>query len=261
MLFRTVYGPELEAIHGYVAECNAEGTQPKREDIYNAFVVRRSDGELPSTQSIDDALVFLESAQMLEEVDGYRACTPAAEIPFVIEVLRAMRRLERGEASPTHSLDPLYTLLLTELFIEPDRLFVADLHAEANQLQVVEESGGLSKEKIGAWKRVMTFLGVGRRLPSGFQCVYDPLLVRAILALWDRQEGTLQSFRENCFAPILPCIRADGGLAQAARSPLLYLMEQGEIDLFPLQDSPTRSYFGHRRYKGIAWKGDRNGNH
>lgn len=261
MLFRTVYGPELEAIYRYVVERNAEGVQPEKEDVRKAFIVRRSDGDVPSTQSVDDALAFLESARMLEEVNGYRACAPATEVPFAVQALRAMRRLEKGDGLAIHPVDPLYTLLLTELFIGPDRLFVTDLHAAANQLRAVKETGGLSKEKIGTWKRVMTFLGVGRRLPGGFQCAYSPSLVKGILAQWDRREGTLQSFLEDCFGCVLPYARADAGLAQAVRAPLLHLVERGEIDLFPLQDSPTRSYFGRRRYKGIARKGGSDGNY
>ncbi len=261
MLFRTVYGPELEAVYRYVVECNAEGVHPKREDVHTAFIACQADGDLPSTQSVDDALAFLESGRMLEEVNGYRASEPVAEAPFVVQLLRGIRCIEGGEISPEHPLDPLYTLLLTELFIRPDRLFVAGLHAAANQLPDVEKAGGLSKEKIRAWKRVMTFLGIGRRLPGGFQCLYSPSLVKAILAQWEKREDTLQSFLEDCFGHILPYARADGGLAQAVKAPLLHLVEQEEIALFPLQDSPTRSYFGRHRYKGIAWKGDINGYH
>ena len=261
MLFRTVYGPELEAIHRYVADCNAKGVQPDSEDIQSTFIARQSDGSLPSTQSVDDALAFLESARMLEGRDGYRVSTLADEGPFAVQLLRKMRCLEKGEAAPDHPVDPLYTLLLIELFIEPDKLFVENLHAAANQLRSVEEVGGLSKEKIGAWKRVTAFLGVGRRLPGGFQCVYGPSLVEAIVAQWGRREGALQSFLEDRFSRFLPYVRADGGLARAVRAPLLHLLERQDVDLFPLQDSPTRSYFGRRRYKGIAWKGNNDGNH
>lgn len=262
MLFRTIYGPELEAIYSYVVECNAKGVQPDRDNVQTIFIAHQPDGSLPSTQSVDDALAFLESAGMLEELDGYRGCETMSRVgPFAVQVLKSMRRLEKGTASPSHPLDPLYTLLLTEIFIKPDQLFVADLHAAANQLEPVEEAGGLSKEKIGAWKRVMTFLDVGTRLPGGFQCAYSPGVVNVILGQWDRREGALQSFLQDCFGHFLPYARADSGLAQAVKAPLLHLLEREKIKLFPLQDSPTRSYFGRRRYKGIAWKGDDNGNH
>lgn len=262
MLFRTVYGPELEAIYHYVVDCNAKGTRPAGGDVQIAFIAHQPDGDLPSKQSVDDALAFLESARMLEEMDGYHAREMASKAaPFAVQVLEAMRRLEKGAIPSIHAVDPLYTLLLTEVFIKPDRLFVTDLHGEANQLGAVQEAGGLSKEKIGAWKRVMTFLGVGRRLQGGFQCIYNPSLVRAILPHWNERQGTLQSFLEDCFARFLPYAKADGGLSQAVRAPLRYLAEHKVVDLFPLQDSPSRSYFGRCRYKGVAWKGDDDGDH
>jgi hypothetical protein len=69
-------------------------------------------------------------------------------------------------------VDPIYTLLLDELFVKPDCLFVADVHTRANELRQVKEVGGLSREKTQAWQRVMGFLGVGRRVAGGFQCAY-----------------------------------------------------------------------------------------
>lgn len=252
MLFRTIYGPELEAIYRYVVDRNAQGVRPQRADIHAAFVPRRPDGNVPSTQNVDDALAFLRSAHLIEQANGYQTVGTMGEPPFTVRVLQALRRIERKEVPPDHPVDPLYTLLLTGLFIKPDRLFVQDVHAEANQLPAVEAVSGLSREKIGAWKRVMEFLGVGRRVAGGFLCAYSPVLVASILAQWGCGEGTLQSFLQDCFDRVLPYARADGDLSQAVSAPLSYLADQGRIELFPLQDSPTRSYFDHRRYKGIA---------
>jgi hypothetical protein len=252
MLFRTIYGPELEAIYRYVIDRTAQDVRPQRTDIHAAFIPRRPDGSFPNTQNADDALAFLKSAHLIEEADGYHAVGTMDGPPFTVRVLQALRRIERKEVPPDHPVDPLYTLLLTGLFVKPDRLFVQDVHAEANQLPTVEAVGGLSREKIGAWKRVMEFLGVGRRVASGFLCAYSPVLVASILAQWGCREGTLQSFLQNCFDRVLPYARADGDLSHAVSTPLCYLADQGRIELFPLQDSPTRSYFDHRRYKGIA---------
>ena len=256
MLFRTVYGPELEAIYCYVTERNAQGIHPQRADIHAAFIPSRPNGGFPPTQNVDDALAFLKSARAVEEVGGYRACEPTPGASFAVQVLRMMRRIERDKEPPDHPVDPLYTLLLTELFIKPDRLFVQNLHAAANQLRSVQAVGGLSKEKIQAWKRVMEFLGMGRRVVGGFLCTYRPDLVAAVLAQWGDGRGTIQSFLENCFDQVLPYARTDGGLSQAVSAPLAYLADQGWIELFPLQDSPTRPYFGHHRYRGIVWRED-----
>jgi len=256
MLFRTVYGPELEAIHRYVIECNARGFYPQRVDIHAAFIPRRPDGSSPSTQNVDDALAFLRSARLVEEANGYRAHKTLPGTLFAVQVLQALRRIERGEEPPDHPVDPLYSLLLTELFIKPDRLFVPHLHAAANQLRSVQAMGGLSREKIQTWKRVMEFLGVGRRVAGGFLCIYRPALVAAVVGQWGSERGTLQSFLGDCFDRVFPYAQANGDLAQAVSASLVYLADRGWIELFPLQDSPTRPYFGHHRYRGIVWRGD-----
>lgn len=253
MLFRTVYGPELEAIYSFVRERNAQSIHPNRQDVHLAFIPRRPDGSFPPTQNVDDALAFLKSARMIaEESDGFHLSTKSDNSPFAVGVLQAMRRIENGVETPDHPIDPLYTLLLTELFIKPDCLYVQDVYGEANQLRAVQAAGGLSREKVQAWKRVMEFLEVGRRVAGGFLCGYSPALIEAVLGQWDNNRGVLQPFFESHFTKTLPCLRADGDLAQAVRAPLAYLAEQGQIELFPLQDSPTRPYFGPKRYRGIA---------
>lgn len=255
MLFRTIYGPELETIYRYVVDRNTQGVRPQKADIHTAFIPRRPDGSFPSTQNVDDALAFLKSAHLIEEANGYHTVGTMDGPPFTVRVLQALRRIERKEMPPDHPVDPLCTLLLTGLFIKPDRLFVQDVHAEANRLPTVEAVGGLSREKIGAWKRVMEFFGVGRRVAGGFLCAYSLVLVASILAQWGCRKGTLQYFLQDCFDRVLPYARADGDLSHAVSAPLCYLANQGRIELFPLQDSPTRSFLGHHRYKGIAWRG------
>jgi hypothetical protein len=248
MLFRTVYGPELEAIYRFIVAGQDLGRQ--RQDIYTAFIPKRTDEIIPSTQSVDDALAFLKSARLIQETDGFHAYQTPPEA-FAVKLLRAMRKLEIGAEQPEHHIDPLYTLLLTELFIEPDRLFVKNLYAEANQLRQVREAGGLTKEKVQVWKRVMEFLGIGRRAFGGFLCAYMPDLMLAIINQWTEERGTLQSFFDY-LDQVLPCARSDGELARPVAASMLYLAEQGKIELFPLQDSPTRPYFGTLGYRWIA---------
>ena len=252
MLFRTVYGPELEAIYQFIATSNVQGSNPHRPDVYAAFIPRHPDGEFPSTQNVDDALAFLKSARLVADDDGFHARMVESNAAFAVKLLRAVRRIETGMEKPDHPIDPLYILLLTELFIKPDRLFVRNVHAEANQLRQVREVGGLTKEKVQAWKRVMEFLGVGRRFSGGFLCAYMPGLVLAILEQWTEERGTLQSFFIDHFDQVLPYAQSNGELARAVAAPMAYLAERGQIELFPLQDSPTRPYFGPHRYRGIA---------
>lgn len=256
MLFRTVYGPELEAIYNYIVKCNIQNVNPSKTEICTMLMLPQTEGKSVSEQSVEDALAFLKSAHLITEEMGYVAYDHTPSVPFAIRVLPWLRRLEQGAVPTDHPLDPLYTCLLTELFIKPDQLFVADVHTSANRLPAVQSVGGLSQEKIRAWERVMTFLGIGQRIADGFQCVYAPTLMSMILEQWKERRGTLQSFLEDCLAWMLPYANTNGDLAQAALIPLSYLHTRGQIELFPLQDSPTRAYFGQKRYKGIAWGGN-----
>ena len=250
MLFRTVYGPELEALYLFVAQAEAPLSRPA---IHAAFIARLAQGEPVSTQSVDDALAFLESARLIEETRaGYRALIDQPGQPFRALVLQQLRRLEVGTVEPLHPLDPLYLLLLTELFIKPDQLFLADLHVAANNLRQVAAAGGLSREKLQAWKRVMEFLGTGRRVASGFQCAYSPDLLLDILDGWPAGNDSLQSFFEDYLDPLLPCYTGRGDLALAVQEPLLYLGQAGAIALTSRQDSPSKPYFGERKLRYIA---------
>ncbi len=250
MLFRTVYGPELEAIYHFIVEAD---TPLSRQAVHAAFMPQQADGEAVSTQNVDDALSFLESARLIEANGGeYRGLDSADNESFQVKTLRQLRQLELGLLEPVQPIDPLYMLILTELFIRPNQLFIEDVHREANKLRQVADAGGLSREKVQAWKRVMEFLGVGQRVLSGFRCAYSPPLLLAILDQWPQPEGTLQIFFEEHLDRILPFQIENGDLAHAVESPLDYLTDQGLIALTPLQDSPNKPYFGERNLKHIA---------
>lgn len=254
VLFRTVYGPELLAIYTFIADENKAGRDLSRNDVHTAFVPRRADGGFCQTQNVDDALAFLRSAGLIEREGTYQA-RGDGQGTFRVRLLRAMRRIELGQEEAEHPVDRLYVLLLTELFIRPDRLFVQNLHAEANQLWQVKELGGISREKTQTWKRVMEYLGIGRRAFGGFLCTYSPRLVEEIIATWTEERGTLQAFFESTFGSILPYARQrDGDLAAPVRAPFEHLVAAGRLALFPLQDSPSKPYFGERHLKGIGKK-------
>lgn len=250
MLFRTVYGPELEAVCNFVTVAEMPLS---RYEIHSAFISQPAETGAVSTQSVDDALAFLESARLIEEnSSGYQALTNHPHQPFRVLVLQQLRRLEADTLESVHPFDPLYMLILTQLFIQPNQLFVADLHLAANKLCRVASAGGLSREKLQAWKRVMEFLGVGRRVANGFQCVYSPSLMIEILDQRPVRGETLQSFFEDYLDYILPCYTERGDLALAAQEPLVYLDRQGLIALTARQDSPSKPYFGERKLKYIT---------
>lgn len=249
MLFRTVYGPELEAIYHFVATATMP---PSRQLIQAAFLPQCFDDQRLSTQSVDDALSFLVSARLIEEKNSLYISSSIVEAPFRVKTLHHLRALELGLREAGHPIDPLYTLLLTELFIGPNQLFIADVHKEANKLRQVTEAGGLSQEKIQAWKRVMEFLGIGRRMFGGFQCAFGPDLLLEILNQHGGQVEVLQTFLEAHLGRLLPYQTERGDLALAVQKPLHYLEQTGQIILSALQDSPRKPYFGDRKIKQIT---------
>lgn len=249
MLFRTVYGPELEAIYFFIAKSEV----PLARKTIHAMFMSNSETKGVSTQSVDDALSFLESARLIEEKRGYyQHLGLVTNEPFRVRVLRQLRALEQGKLEALHPIDPLYMLILTELFIHPNQLFMTDIHSQANKLRPVTNAGGLSREKLQAWKRVMEFLGVGQRVVGGFRCAYSPQLLLEIIDQWSETENTLQLFFEEYFDATLPYQTWDGNLAQAIESPLIYLNSLGCIVLSPRQDSPSKPYFGEQKFRYIT---------
>jgi len=249
MLFRTVYGAELAAIYAFIQRHALAQTAVSLSHIYDAFVATESATTLEN-HHIDDALSFLASALMIEFEEG--VVKPLAETAdFRLSLLRNLRRLEMGYATPLHPLDSYYMHILSEVFIQTGRQYVRDLHAEVNQLKSLETSGGVSREKIQAWKRVMTYLGIGHRAFNGFLCVYDPQLLLSLLKGWSTDWGTIQSLLEDHFERYLPTTTRSGEISASLAVPLQQLNAKGAIDLYPLQDSPSRAFFGALQYKGI----------
>jgi hypothetical protein len=252
MLFRTIYGPELEAIYLAIHQQNKLGVSPNRETIYSQFLPMSNSSISIPTQNLDDALTFLRSSGLIEWQDGYRISLQESKNGFHLHLLRCLTILAENVEEPSHPLDPLFLKLLDELFILPNRLFIDDIHQEANRLKSVQALGGISREKIQAWKRVMEYLGIGFRAHNGFLCTYDPELILSIVRAWSFTQGTLQSFLEEHFSLFLPFRSRSGEIAQAAALSLIILKSSAKLDLYPLQDSPTRFYFEGQKLRGIS---------
>lgn len=248
MLFRPVYGPELEVIYQTIAQSNAPLS---RQTIHHACLRSYKNNQTISPQSIDDALSFLVAALLIEEQDGFRLTnTIINNQPFQMTLISNLQSLSNHKAKAIQELDVLYFSLLKELFIEKDQLYVEDVHKEANKLRSVSEIGGLSQEKIRSWKRVMSFLGIGKRVATGFQCVYAPKLIQEIIFSWQK-EGFIQEFLESQFYRYLPFQTQEGELAQAVTQPFLYLHQQQIITMRAYQDSSSKPYFGQRRWRYV----------
>jgi hypothetical protein len=254
MLFRTVYGLELQAIYELIWSCNQVKNYPTKEDIYHLVFPVHADHAQQITQPVDDALSFLHSAGMLSDGEELQTCFDPNHKAFHLRLLEQLVRIWKGSIPPVHPLDPLFFQLLDELFISTDILFIANVFQEANRIKTVREAGGISNEKIQAWKRVLEFLGIGLRIQSGFLCTYSPTILRAIISSWNAESGALQDFLENYFSCYLPFSTKAGEIAKAASIPFKVLEKEGFIELVSLQDSPTHFYFGDQKLRGITRK-------
>jgi hypothetical protein len=249
MLFRTVYGPELKAIYQFV--CNASQAVSQAQ-ILAAFVPRSSIGSVTvSTQNVEDALSFLVSSYLLIVHEGNYS-SPPLRLPFSLSLLHNLRQIQRGLLAPKHPLDPMFIALLEEIFILPDSLYVDKLHTSVNCLDSIQAFGGVSKEKIQAWKRVMEYLGLGYRLHRGFVCVVAPHLLKELILHMKEDQTTLQVFFEQNVGQFLPCLNRQGDVAQVLRQPMLHAAKRGYIKLTPLQDSPVKAYFHPQGLRQIS---------
>jgi len=239
MLFRTVYGPELEVTY-HVVQASSQGLP--RQQILTALIPTSQQGIEISPQNVEDALSFLVSAYLLEEQEGGLKVV-SFDLPFKLALLQNLRRIESGSLTPKHPLDRLFIALFNDLFVLPDILFADNLHARANSIADIRRHGGISKEKIQAWKRVMEYLGLGYRALSGFMSAISPLLIQKILEIMPGSSSTLQACFEQVLARFLPYLSRSGDVCQAIRQPMLHLAQSGIIKLTPLQDSPSKAYF------------------
>ncbi len=252
MLFVTVYGPELESLFYYIHKYTQQEGSISREQLYSVYLPQTALTHKGQTKNIEDAISYLKAARLIEGDKEYfdtQSCVDMS-MPFVALLLRQFRQLEQV-STQIPLLDLLYVTLLEQLYIDPGRVWISDLHAEANQLRLAQQIGGISQEKIGAWKRVMEFLGLGYRVSSGFYCLYRPDLLHAVALRWPLTEGTLQEFFEGHLQFWVPCLTARGEVAQPVASTLEYLAQKGSIKLYSKQDSPSRPYFSTRHLRGI----------
>lgn len=255
MLFRPVSGPELEVVYYLVIQSDRPLS---RQTLGQHCLPLYADKRAVSRQNLDDALSFLIAARLLvEDSAGFKATASfSAPLSFRLTLLRQLQGLAAGDLEAAHETDALYFQLLDHLFIKPDQLYVADVHAEANKLRPVADAGGISQEKTRSWKRVMAFLGIGQRIAQGFQCRYTPNLLLEILDTWPERKGILQKFFESHLSLYLPFQTQADDLAHAVSCSLLHLHQQQVINMSAYQDSSSKPYFGEKRWRYIAFEGE-----
>jgi hypothetical protein len=252
MLFLTVYGPELESLFLYIHKFAHKHEKVSQEHLYSVYLPHMSSISKGKTKNIEDALNYLKATRLIEGDSAYSSLLENEDIslPFAALLLRQFRQLEQVSLS-LPLIDHLYITLLEQLYVTSNRLWINDVHAAANQLDLAQQIGGISQEKIGAWKRVTEFLGLGYRVGNGFYCLYQPELIEVLARRWNKTEDTLQEFLEGYLQSWLPCLSARGDLALPAAHALDQLAQNGRIRLSPKQDSPSKPYFGTRYLRGI----------
>jgi hypothetical protein len=252
MLFLTVYGPELESLFLYIHKFTCKHGKVSREQLYSAYLPHMFPVSKGQTKNIEDALNYLKTARLIEGDSAYRSSLQDIDgaLPFAALLLRQFRQLERVSLSLS-PIDRLYITLLEQMYVSPNHLWISDVHAAANQLELAQQIGGISQEKIGAWKRVMEFLRLGYRVGSGFYCLYQPELIETLARRWDKTEDTLQEFLEGYLQSWIPCLSARGEVALPVAHALDQLAQSKRIRLSPKQDSPSKPYFGTRYLRGI----------
>lgn len=252
MLFLTVYGPELESLFYYIHKYTQQEGAISRDQLYSTYLPQTALTHKGQTKNIEDAISYLKAARLIEgdKADYYAQPNVDTSMPFATLLLRQFRQLERISLQ-IPQIDLLYITLLEHLYITPNQIWISDLHAAANRLELAQQIGGISQEKIGAWKRVMEFLGLGYRMGSGFYCLYRPELLQTIAERWPLVEGTLQEFFERYLQSWVPCLTGRGEVAQPVAYTLEHLAQKGSIYLHSKQDSPSRPYFGVHHLRGI----------
>lgn len=248
MLFKTVYGPELQSITEYIVQ-NSPVTKEKLSHIF----VPSINGEHRNTINLDDALAFLTSCHMIERNINGKYESTLKNSTFHVQFLACLRRIQQDQTWRNHPLDGWFLDIIEHLYIQSDEAIHFGLHKKINALLLSEK---LSEEKINAWKRVLEFAGVGRRVYSGFLCTYHPHIITKIIEIWTETEGPIQVLLEEHLNRFLPWRTKTGEISRSLSLPLEYLHSKGLIKLSMKQDLPHRSYFRNQRANWIL-KGEK----
>lgn len=244
LLFKTVYGAEIESIYFWLAKY---GPAEKKDLILSYSSI--SEGAQSSPATIDDTILFLLGAGIVGLNNNlyYVNVEKQDSLSFKVELLKYLRSVsnERSE------LDSYFIGLIDILYVKPDVLFCNRLHRVINSLDLPMPC---SEEKVNAWKRVLEYLGLGFRGYGGLTVYYEPKLLMKIINKWGHSEGPLQDFLEEHLDLYLPWVNSQGDIANAVKLPLQHLENVGVIELSSKQDLPNKNYLGKRRIKWLARK-------
>ena len=243
MLFKTIYGPELESIFNFISKHGPV----KRELLYRAYlpVVQ---GSLGNKTNLDDAITFLISSNLVQKDISETLQVKAKGEKFKLLLLTNLRQIQEERSEAKSIMDAWFLNLLEILFIKPNQLVLFKLHQRFNDCGAPEI---ISEEKVNAWRRFMEYMGAGRRVFSGFYSLYSPGLLLELIKSWPEKEGPIQLFFEEQMGKYIPWQTSEGDAASAVTTGLTYLENNKLLTLTPRQDLPYRSYLGSRKIKWI----------
>ena len=247
ILFRTIYGPELEAVFLCLKQFGSMDTS----ELFNYFGTK-TDDKKTSSANLEDALLFLKTAGLVgcrdKKWHALRSSTNIDRDTFKLRLLQKLRKRSKKNRNHGNTLDPYFMGILEILFNGPDMSYIENLHEKINELDLPLPC---SEEKVNAWRRVMEYLEVGIRGYGGMLVVYRENLVLKIIQEWPEQEGPLQQFLEKHFQFYLPWKTKKGDIAFSLAHPLKQLEENGCISLFARQDLPCKGYLESRKIKWL----------
>lgn len=244
MLFKTIYGPEIESIYFWLNDFG-----PARKDTLADSFGNIANGVKSSTANLDDAILFLIGSGVvyLDSNLYHVRYKDLDSTAFKTILLKHLRSIKKGISD----LDPYFINFIDLLYIKPDVVFHNSLHKKINSLEL---QSPCSEEKVNAWRRVLEYLGLGFRGYGGLTVCYCSEILENIINKWDHTEGPLQIFFEDHFDLYLPWLNSKGDIAQAVKIPLIYLERKGLIKLNSKQDLPHKSYMGKRKIKWLTRK-------
>lgn len=237
MLFQMCYGPEIRSIYEIIR-------REQKQTIHELKEKFQYSGEGDITSLIDGALVLLKDLQFVnQENQVYFPVEPQWSVIEIFKKLRAISQVKQED-----SLNYVFSTLYEELFVKPDRLFLVNMHYHINSKF---DKTMVGHEKVNAWKRIMEYFGLGRRVYAGFYALPHLGLLKEILSAVGPWEGGLHPFCENKLHPIIPCITGDGNVFKGLLFGLVSLNDQGYIELSYKQDLPFKAYGPEHQWNWI----------
>lgn len=228
MLFQMCYGPEIRTIF----ECINRGNASSSIEL-KSIMQYQDNGDISSL--IDGVIVFLKDIGFIEQKD--QMLVPLIPEWSPLQVLKKLKEL--SSISDGDSLNYIFTNIHDRLFVKPNRMFLVNIHYHVNSCFPKTMVG---HEKINAWKRVMEYMGVGRRVYSGFYALPQLELIKEILREVGTWEGGLHPFCEKYIDPVFPCITSDSKVYNGILFALVALSETGFLKITHKQDLPYKSY-------------------